>query len=92
MPASPKVRFLEQKPFVTSHQDVVLSAPFLAAADAALLQLISDLPDTTDPTMAAAAYHRILGARQYLRMLETVADSPKPLPPKRSLDNLNRNQ
>lgn len=88
---SPKTRFLEHKEFVKTHLDVVVHSAFQAAADAAMLQLVAEMPDTTDPDMSAAGYHRILGARQYRRLLESVAEEPKPMSPRRDLHNLQNN-
>ena len=86
---TPKVRFLEQKPYVAAHRDTVVSTPFLLAADAAMLQLVESLPDSTDPQVALAAFNRVIGARTYRRLLETIGDETPPAPPKRQSDNLN---
>lgn len=75
---SPKQHFLVNSSAVKAHQETVDSAEFLVAAQASLLQLVVNLPDTTDPTIAAAAYHRIVGARQYLNQIISIADKTKP--------------
>jgi len=78
MPLKPKARFLEQNALAHVHEDVVTSESFLTACESAMLQMIVDLPETTDTGTAAAAYQRISGAKQFLNQLLTLADIPKP--------------
>lgn len=64
---------------VKRHLEVVDSLEFLTAAQAALLQCVMEMTDVTDPVMAAAGYHRIIGARQYLNQLLTIGNKTKPV-------------
>lgn len=64
---TPKQRLLANKTLALAHQNIVDSLVFRECADLAMLAVVSDLPDTTDPAMAAAAYHRVMGARAFLR-------------------------
>lgn len=88
---TPKRRFIAAYPeFAKVIAEVTASNDFQTAAEAALLQLISELPATTDPVIAAACYHRVMGARQMLDQLLTVAN-PAALP-KREASSSTLNQ
>lgn len=88
MVESPKKRFLRQKKIANAVGDAVTSTEFQVAADAAMLQMFNDMPETVDPQTAVAIYHRMYGAKQYLGHLQTLADQPKPPAKRRSSDNL----
>ena len=90
--ASPKARFLEQSVFAEQHRDLVDRSAFEIASDAAMLQMIHDTQDTSDPTAAAAAFHRIMGAKSYLSRLKTIGDTVEPVAPKATGSNLATNQ
>jgi len=88
---TPKQRFLRDNPGVVKvHADVAASAVFQIAADAAMLELIDKLSGISDPVGAAAAYHQIIGARNYLRLFQTIADMPQPPAARLDPDNLDR--
>lgn len=91
MPLTPKKSFLAADAFVKAHQAVVDTPAFRVAAEAALLQMLVELPDTTDPTVSLACYHRLVGARQYLNQLLAIADKAKPLERPISPGNLDHN-
>lgn len=74
MNLSPKKQFLEKKEYARIHQDLVVSTHFRAAMESALLQQVFELPNTYDPTESAAAYYRIIGARDYIHYLLTIAE------------------
>jgi hypothetical protein len=74
---APKRRFQSAYPEITKAiADVMVSGDFQQAAESALLELVAELPNTTDPLVAAGCYHRIMGARQYLEQLLSIAKPP----------------
>lgn len=86
---SPKKRFIEDAASAAKvFADVAVSTTFRDAAEVALLDMIATMPDVTDPAQAIAGYHRIMGARTYLRHLATVADPTPPPPARPQSDNL----
>lgn len=90
--SSPKIRLLRNKRLAQSIHEVVTSSEFQAAADATLLQLIHDQQNTSDPTLAIAAYHQVRGAKLFLDKLQSIADQHKPAPKKAIQDNLEQNR
>ena len=90
MPESSKTRFLKKSAYVKSHFDLVVSEPFIAACDAAMLSLVDDLGGnpTSETELSAANHQRLVGARLFLQKLLTIADAPKPISPKSTGDNL----
>lgn len=87
---TPKSRFCEDKKRAAAHNDLVVSNAFLSASEAALLTMIDDIAESTDPAVAIAGYHRIVGARKYMKALAGLAEVPKPVA--RNVDyNLNHN-
>lgn len=89
MTYSPKQRLLDQPGLAKPHMDVVATESFLRSAEAALLDMVMNAEDTTNPNIAVVEYGKILGARDYLRSLLNIAD-PKPLPPRRVFHGLER--
>lgn len=88
MTITPKSRFLEDKPRASKHRDMVVSSSYLAAAEAALLQVVDDMAESTDPAVAIAGYHRILGARKYMKAFAELAETPQ-VPQRQPDFNLN---
>ncbi len=84
MTITPRSRFLEDKNRASKHRDMVVSSAYLAAAEAALLEMIDDMAESTDPTVAISGYHRIVGARKYMKKFAELAETPKP--PERKSD------
>lgn len=80
---TPKARFLEST-LVKAHQETVDSKQFVEAAQATLAQMVWDLPDVTDQVTAAACYHRILGAKQFIRALASLGEKAAPPEPRPS--------
>ena len=80
MVLTPKKDFQEKKQFATAHRDLVVSTQFRESLHAALLDQIITMPMTYDPVEAAAAYNRIMGARDFITHLLNVAEQTKPLP------------
>jgi len=78
---TPKAKFLTLKDLVNRHLDTVMSESFQRASDTALLQFLLESPTTTDPVVAAANYHRIIGARDFLEKLHKIAEVSEPLKP-----------
>lgn len=89
---TPKQRLLDDKSLVDSVLSMTGSTTFERAIDATLLQAVYDMGDTTDPVLAAAAYHRIIGARAFLQKLRTIADQRRTPPRPTSRDNLMLNR
>lgn len=90
MVLEPKKKFQADIQATRAHQELVVSDRFRAAAEAALLEQVMALPMTYKKNEAAAAYYRIMGARDYLQHLLTIAEQPKKLPDRPS-GNLNHN-
>lgn len=64
----PKQRFLESpsaKPFA----DMAMTEPFVEALDAALLQMLSELPPMTDTAAITGNAFRVEGARRFIATL-----------------------
>jgi len=89
MDLTPRLRFQENKDYTASHKELVASDRFRAASEAALVQTILSFPETNDINEAASNWHRIEGARAYLRTLLNIAESA-PLAPTKPNQNLTR--
>jgi hypothetical protein len=89
MDLQPRTRFQENKAYVSAHKELVVSDQFRAACEAALAQITVGLPETDDPAEAAANWHRVEGARAFLKTLLNVAESA-PLSPAKPTENLTR--
>ena len=89
MTLTPKKDFLEKKVLADAHRDLVVSTKFREALNAALLDQIMAMPVTLDPVAAAAAYHSIMGAREFITHLLSIAEMPKspPTTPPANLDH-----
>ena len=89
MTISAKQRFLQDANRAAVHRELVVSDKFLIAAEAALLQVVADLPDSSsDPNVAVAGFNRVLGAREYLKALLNLAEQPR-VPSRTESFNLN---
>jgi hypothetical protein len=88
---SPKDRFLTSKEDAAFLLTLTFQPQFLRAVDAALLQMQSKLPDASDQQGAACQFHKICGAKEFIKELLTMAEPVKPLPQKVS-DNLPENR
>jgi hypothetical protein len=75
---SHKQRFLAEEKLAAQHRDIVVTEAFQRATETALLQLLSELPDTVDQVTAVAQYHRIMGARMYITRLLNIAEKTPP--------------
>jgi hypothetical protein len=82
MNASPKQRFLEQSALAKQFLDVVDGEPFQRATELAMLGLVEQLADATDPSNAAANSYRIDGAKRFLALLKALPEPPKPVTPR----------
>jgi hypothetical protein len=90
MTITPRARFLEDKKRAASHRDLVVSSNYLSAAETALLETIDDLAESTDPSVAIAGYHRIVGARKFMRKFAELAETKAPVAAKENY-NLKHN-
>jgi len=84
MNLTPKKDFQGKKQFADAHRDLVVSTQFREALNAALLDHVLSMQSTTDPVAAAAGYHQITGACQFITRILNVAEQaktpPTPLP------------
>lgn len=89
MNLQPRQHFQEDKTAVKFHQDLVVLNRFRDACHAALLEQVLNMPMTSDPVEAAASYNRIMGARDFLYHLLSIAEPKKPLaaPPSGNLNH-----
>ena len=89
MNLTPKKDFQEKKQFADAHRDLVVSTPFREALHAALVEQIMTMTSTIDPVAAAAAHHKIIGARDFIHHLLNIAEQPKSAPttPPANLDH-----
>ena len=60
MTLQPRQHFQEDQTATKFHQDLVVLHRFRDACHAALLEQVLNMPMTTDPVEAAAAYNRIM--------------------------------
>ncbi len=88
MNLTPRAKFQSNVKQAAAHRDLVVEDGFRCACESALLEQILNMPNVTDPVEAAAAYHRIQGATEYVRHLLSIAEATAP--PKEKLPtNLN---
>jgi hypothetical protein len=84
MNLTPRAQFQENVEFRRFHQELVLTDRFREAIQTSLLEQVMALPHTYDAGEAAAAYHRIMGARDFIQHLLNIAEQvktpPTPLP------------
>jgi hypothetical protein len=78
MDISPRLRFQENKEYVSFHKELVVSDRFRAATEAALVQTLLALPESDDTDVSAANWHRVEGARAFLKILTNIAESAPP--------------
>jgi hypothetical protein len=77
---APKKHFIEKKQYAEQHRDLVVTHSFTEAVQAALLDQVMALPPTYSQDEAAAAYFRIIGARDFVHHLLNIAEHTKTLP------------
>jgi len=89
MNLTPKKEFLEKKVLADAHRDLVVSARFREALNAALIDYIVAFTPVTDTEISAANFHRIEGAREFITHLLSIAEMPKspPAPLPTNLDH-----
>lgn len=80
MNLSSKLRFQENKTYTEKHCDYAASDLFRAAAEAALIQVVYDLPAPKDAAEAAAHWHRVEGAKDFVRYFMNVGVKSQGLP------------
>jgi hypothetical protein len=84
MNLTPKKDFLGKKAFADAHRELVVSTQFREALNAALIEYIMSFNSVTDPQIAAANFHCIEGAKDFIAHLLTLAEMskspPAPLP------------
>jgi hypothetical protein len=89
MNLTPRQHFQEDKTSVKFHQDLVVLTRFRDACHAALLEQVMNTPMTYNPVEAAAYYNQIMGARDFLFHLLSIAEPKKPVaaPPSGNLNH-----
>jgi hypothetical protein len=80
MTLTPRQSYQEDKIATKFHTDLVVQTRFRDACHAALLEQILNLPVTDDVNQQAAAYNRIMGARDFITHLLNIAEEKKPAP------------
>lgn len=76
---TPKAKFLSAPDLAKRHHETVSSGNFQYACECAMLQFIKEAPRLDDPVGAAANYHRIVGAQEFLKVLLTLGEEPRPV-------------
>jgi hypothetical protein len=79
MNLTPRQQFQENVKNAQSHRDLVMTDRFREACHASLLEQVLNMPNTNDPDEAAALYHQIVGARDYIFHLLNIAEARKPI-------------
>jgi hypothetical protein len=64
---TPKERFLQRSDDVKQHASLVNNSTFINSLDVAMLEYQSELTSTGDLVTGAANFHRIEGARGFIR-------------------------
>jgi hypothetical protein len=79
--ASPKARFIQSGTRVSDHRRMVGSDIFDQATDAAMLHYSIQLArNTTDGNTGMVNGLKIAGAQEFLVILKTLAETPRPMP------------
>jgi hypothetical protein len=76
---SPKERFLETEA-ADKFREIAFSPVVIAAADAAMAQIIHDAPKGTDIGTAASLHFQFEGAKAFMRTFFAIADAPTKTP------------
>lgn len=76
-PESPKSRFLKSG-HAKACEDIITNPAFIAAADAAMIELSDRLGGAQDGNTAAARHFMLEGARAYRMVLFRMPDKPEP--------------
>lgn len=82
MRTSPRQKLVAEERVAKQFLDVIDSTAFERGSELAMLQFIENLPDTADPAVAAAGYARIIGAREFLAQLKSIAEPAMPNAPR----------
>lgn len=82
-----KQRFLES-PAAKPFSDMAMTEPFVQALDAALLQMLSELPPMTDTAAITGNAFRVEGARRFIATLISLPLVAPERKPAYSRDNL----
>lgn len=78
MNLTPRAKFQANVNHARAHLDLVVSEGFRNACEAALIEQVLTMPNVTESEEAAASYHRIMGATEFLRRLLSIAEPPLP--------------
>lgn len=79
---SPKQRFLDYKPFVDAHRDLIPRPELQRGIDFALQEMVWEMTASdVDGNTAARNHYMLKGAREFVRVLKNLAE--RPMLPKR---------
>jgi hypothetical protein len=78
MTLNPRQSYQEDNIAAKFHRDLVTQTRFRDACHAALLEQVLALPPVYDVNEQAAAYSRIMGARDFITHLLNIAEEKKP--------------
>lgn len=85
---SPKARFMSDGANIARHKSMVDSEHFIAACDAALLQVqLLWVQQITEPNNAMAVGLKVQGAMEFISCLKLLVETP-PAPMPKIVDNL----
>jgi len=73
---SPRQRFCESA-HRSSHEKLVITEAFQIACEYALLTLVSELPEASDPSRGWDSHSQLTGARRVLDILKTLHKLPE---------------
>lgn len=78
MNLTPRTKFQARADHARAHRDLVVNEGFRDACEAALVEQLMSMPSIIEHDEAAAAYYRLLGAREYIHHLLNIAEMAKP--------------
>lgn len=73
----PKEAFLQKTDVAAQFRKMSESIPFEEASNAAMLEFVARIPEQAAEAEAAANNYRLEGARQFLKILTSIAERPK---------------
>jgi len=72
---SPKKRFTDYKAYVDAHRELMQKPEVQRGLDYALMQMLHELSETSlDGNSSAANQYKLVGAKEFIRHLKTLAE------------------
>jgi|KBSSwiStaDraftv2_1062776.scaffolds.fasta_scaffold1945393_2 hypothetical protein len=78
MVLTPRKKFQDAAQTLRVHRELVVSDSFRSALESALVEYALTLLPTDDPQKAAASFHRIEGAREFINHLLNIGETAAP--------------